>query len=80
MVPPKRRLVGARELRRLLGEHGFAVDRVIPPTIAEAQRRNASAPMKLMIDAYLLASAGTLGRQVLSLIGPTLVVTAHRRP
>jgi hypothetical protein len=32
-----------------------------------------------MIDAYLLASTGTLGRQVLSLIGPTLVVTAHRR-
>ena len=79
MVPPKRRLVGVGDVRRLLGASGFAVDRIAPPEIAAAQRQNASAAMRLMIDAYLLASGGALGRQVMSLIGPTLVVAARRR-
>lgn len=79
MVPPQRRLVGAGDVRRLLVASGFAVDRIVPPAIAAAQRQNASAAMKLMIDAYLLASGGALGRQVMSLIGPTLVVAARRR-
>ena len=77
-VPPVRRLLGARDVRRLLAAHGLGHVAIEPAVIAASQREAASGALRLAVDAYGLASATAIGRMFLAAAGPSLVVTAVR--
>lgn len=78
MVPPKRRLLGAGELRRLLRQHGLRTTRLGPPPMSESQRANTAGAMRLAVHGYELIRRVPPGRRFLQTFGPTLVAVAHR--
>lgn len=77
-VPPRRRLLSAAGLRRLLASHGFTGMRVALPSIDQAQRAGLSPLLGLAINGYHLLKALPVSRQLLEIIGPSLLVTARR--
>jgi ubiquinone/menaquinone biosynthesis C-methylase UbiE/uncharacterized protein YbaR (Trm112 family) len=78
MVPPRRRLLSARELRRLLEECGFRDVHIEPPPIAEAQIAASSRLVRLAVGGYRATARTAVGRAVLSAIGPTLLCVATK--
>jgi ubiquinone/menaquinone biosynthesis C-methylase UbiE/uncharacterized protein YbaR (Trm112 family) len=78
MVPPRRRLLSARQLRRLLEERGFRDLHIEPPPIAEAQVAASSKPVRLAVVAFRATARTELGRAVLSAIGPSLLCVATK--
>lgn len=78
-VPPKRRLLSAGELRRLLQGAGFSAIRLFLPEISVRQRSHFSGMMRMAIDAYELARTLPLSRQLLFACGPLLLATARKQ-
>jgi ubiquinone/menaquinone biosynthesis C-methylase UbiE/uncharacterized protein YbaR (Trm112 family) len=77
-IPPQRRLLSKRSLRRLLESTGFTDVRVRVPMIPAAQREGFSPALRTVIDAYNAAARNTVGGAVLSGIGPLLHATARK--
>jgi ubiquinone/menaquinone biosynthesis C-methylase UbiE/uncharacterized protein YbaR (Trm112 family) len=78
MVPPRRRLLSARALRRLLEERGLRNVHLEPPPIAEAQIAASSRLLRLAVGGYRATARTTLGRAVLSRIGPSLLCVSTK--
>jgi SAM-dependent methyltransferase len=77
MVPPRRRLLSAPELRRLL-RADFESVRIGPPVVTDAQRAGASPLIRAAVDAYRAASRFAPGRAALLAVGPSLIAVARR--
>jgi SAM-dependent methyltransferase len=78
MVPPRRCLLGAGDLRRLIAPPTFRDLRVGPPPVTDAQRDGASPLLRAAVDAYRVASRSALGRAALIAVGPALLAVARR--
>lgn len=78
MVPPRRRLLSARVLRRLLRESGFRDVHIEPPPIAAAQVAGSSRLVRLAVGGYRATARTAVGRAVLSAIGPSLLCVATK--
>jgi hypothetical protein len=78
MVPPRRRLLGAGDLRRLIAPPAFRKFRVGPPPVTDAQRHGASPAVRAAVDAYRVASRSAPGRAALVAVGPSLLAVAQR--
>jgi SAM-dependent methyltransferase len=77
-IPPHRRLLSRRGVRRLLESTGFTDIRVRVPVIPAAQRDGFTGSLRTIIDAYNAAARNAAGSAVLSAIGPLLHVSARR--
>jgi SAM-dependent methyltransferase len=78
MVPPRRHLLGAADLRRLLSTPRFTKRRLGPPPVSEAQRQGASPLIRAAVDAYRVTARTAVGRAALVAIGPSLIAVAQR--
>lgn len=78
MVPPRRRLLGAGELRRLMAGAAFDGIRIGPPPVTDAQRQGASPLIRGAVDAYRVAARSAIGRAALVAVGPSLIAVARR--
>jgi len=78
MVPPRRHLLGAGELRRLLSAPLFDQLRIGPPPVTDAQRQGASAVIRAAVDAYRVMARTAVGRAALVTVGPSLLAVARR--
>lgn len=77
-IPPKRRLLSASKLHKLLADAGFRDIRLFLPTIPAAQRAHFSALMRSAIAAYDLARRAPVSRHLLRLIGPLFQAVARK--
>jgi ubiquinone/menaquinone biosynthesis C-methylase UbiE/uncharacterized protein YbaR (Trm112 family) len=77
-VPPKRKLLSARSLGRLLEGAGFNQVRISIPKISQAQRSRLPGSLQWMIDGYHVAAKLPITRQMLMGIGPLLEASAVR--
>jgi SAM-dependent methyltransferase len=71
-IPPKRRLLSARSLSRLVQEVGFCPPRIMLPDVPEGQRSHFGRGMQLLIDLYHTTKRLPVSRQLLHQIGPLL--------
>lgn len=78
MIPPRRHLLDARDLRRLFSAPLFDQVRIGPPPVTEAQRQGAPPVIRAAVDAYRVMSRTVLGRAALVAIGPSLLAVAQR--
>jgi SAM-dependent methyltransferase len=78
MLPPRRRLLGARETRATLSRLPFSEVRLRPPPIAESQLRGASGTVRAAVSAYRTVAGSAVGRALLLAIGPSLLAVARR--
>jgi len=78
MVPPRRHLLGAGELRRLMAGAAFDGIRIGPPPVTDAQRQGATPVIRAAVDAYRVAARWGIGRGVLVAVGPSLIAVARR--
>ena len=78
MVPPRRRLLRAGDLERLIASPAFEQRRIGPPPVTDAQRAGASPVIRAAIDAYRLVSRSVAGRAALVAVGPSLLAVARR--
>jgi SAM-dependent methyltransferase len=78
-IPPKRKLLSAGRLARLLAAAGFRGVKIYLPGIPEEQRAHFPAPMRALIAIYDVARKLPVTRSVLRLVGPLLHATARRR-
>lgn len=78
MVPPRRHLLGARELRRLMAGAAFDGISIGPPPVTDAQRQGASPVIRAAVDAYRVAARSVIGRAGLVAVGPSLIAVARR--
>lgn len=78
MVPPRRRLLGRGDLARLIAPPAFEKLHVGPPPVTDAQRENASGPIRVAVDAYRVLERSGIGRAALVTIGPSLIAVARR--
>jgi SAM-dependent methyltransferase len=76
-VPPRRNLVGARGLRRLVLDGGFEQPRIGPVTVDPAQRDASSGLMRLAVHAYEALGRLPGGTHLLRTIGPSLAMVAR---
>jgi len=77
-IPPKRNLLSKRSLVRLTSAAGFSQARLLLPQISEAQRRQASRPVKHLADLYQALQKLPLSHRLLFLIGPALLAVARK--
>jgi len=77
-VPPRRRLLSGGGLRTLLAPQGFADIRVALPSIDDAQRVGLSPLVAAGVDGYHVMKGLPVFRQLLEIVGPSLLVTARR--
>lgn len=77
-IPPKRHLLSAGELRRLLHSAGFRDVKLFLPTIPAAQRTHFSSLMRMVIGAYDLARRLPVSRHLLHWIGPLFQAVARK--
>jgi SAM-dependent methyltransferase len=77
-VPPVRCLLGAGDVTRLLARHGLEHVMIEPASIATSQRDSAPGIVRLAVDTYGLIARNAVGRRLLTMVGPTLVITAER--
>jgi len=77
-IPPKRNLLSKRSLVRLTSAAGFFKTRLLLPQISEAQRRQASRPVKHLADLYQTLQKLPLSHHLLFLIGPALLAVARK--
>jgi SAM-dependent methyltransferase len=77
-VPPKRNLLWAGSLSRLIRDGGFEPARIDVPRITAAQRRQFGTAIRMLIDLYSLAQRLPLARQFLFFIGPLLHAIAQK--
>ena len=77
-IPPKRNLLWARSLSRLIRAAGFAGARLELPRIVEAQVRDASGVLRAAARLYRAVQQMPLTRPCLFLVGPLLHATARK--
>jgi SAM-dependent methyltransferase len=77
-IPPKRRLLSASELRRLIRRHGFDDPRLFLPDIPRGQRAHFPWWANWIIGTYHLAKRLPITRQLLFAIGPLLFGVARK--
>jgi SAM-dependent methyltransferase len=77
-IPPRRRLLSARSLPRLLREAGFAQPRIWPADVSDEQRRHFGRMTRFLIDGYRLGTRLPGVRQFLHWTGPLFHAVAFR--
>ncbi len=77
-VPPKRHLLSAGSLSRLLRDSGFARRDIFLPDVPRAQRAQLAAPAQLLVGAYHALKRLPLMKQLLYVVGPLLHAVAHK--
>lgn len=77
-IPPKRNLLWAATLTRLLRGAGFAAPHLLLPRISDQQREQAGGILRLCVDLYGAAQAFPLTRRMLFLIGPSLLAVTGK--
>jgi len=77
-IPPKRKLLVAVELRRLIERAGFEEVRLALPAVSAAQRAHFSGVLGLAMRGYELARKLPGSKQALAAIGPLLMATAKK--
>jgi len=77
-IPPKRKLLSARSLRRLIREAGYETPQVALPDIPEAQRRQFGGGLRVVIGLYQLAKRLPILGALLLRIGPLLIAVARK--
>jgi SAM-dependent methyltransferase len=78
-IPPKRKLLSAGALAKLLDKAGFRHVKIYLPGIPEEQRAHFPAPIRAGIALYEVARKLPVSSSVLRLVGPLLHATARRR-
>jgi ubiquinone/menaquinone biosynthesis C-methylase UbiE/uncharacterized protein YbaR (Trm112 family) len=79
-IPPRRMLLSAPALRRMLRAAGFARVRLGLPSFPAAQRAQFSPVVRTIAGVYELATRLPLSRQALFAIGPKLLAAAAKEP
>lgn len=77
-IPPKRQLLSARSLTRLLLDADFRSTRVYLPNVSAAQRGQFGKGVQSLIDLYQVARRLPVSRQILRWIGPLLHAVAQK--
>ncbi len=77
-IPPRRRLLSAMSLPRMLLRAGFQAPRLQPADVPEGQRRHFGRGMRLLIDGYRLARRFPVSRQLLQCVGPVLQAACEK--
>ena len=77
-IPPKRRLLSARSLRRTLVQAGFGAPEIWLPAITPTQRSLVGRKIQVLIDAYMALRRFSISRRVLLWIGPLFYAVAER--
>lgn len=77
-IPPRRRLLSARELGDLLERAELEVERIGVPEVPAAQRAGFGSAARLAIDAYHLVKRLPLGGHLLLQFGPLLEAVARK--
>ena len=77
-IPPKRNLLWARSLARLIRTAGFDGARLELPRIGEAQRNGLGRAMRAAVGLYSAAQRVPVTRPLLFLVGPLLHATARK--
>lgn len=78
-IPPVRKLLSARALRRLVGKAGFREVSVMLPTFPEAQLAHVSPMIRRAVGLYHILRDAPVGSAVLKAVGPRLLLTARAR-
>ncbi len=79
-IPPRRKLLVAAELRRLLLRAGFEKISLSLPGIPEEQRAHFAGLAGIAVRGYELARTLPVSRQILTAVGPLLLATARKTP
>jgi ubiquinone/menaquinone biosynthesis C-methylase UbiE/uncharacterized protein YbaR (Trm112 family) len=77
-LPPKRTLLSAQALRKLIETVGFRSPRIELPIVPAGQRYHYSKSMRMLIDLYHLAGRLPISRPFLYMVGPFLHAIAER--
>jgi SAM-dependent methyltransferase len=77
-IPPKRRLLSADSLARLIGEAGFLPARILVPSVPAGQRSHFGRGLRLLIDAYEATRRLSIGRLLLQRLGPLVHAVAKK--
>jgi 2-polyprenyl-3-methyl-5-hydroxy-6-metoxy-1,4-benzoquinol methylase/uncharacterized protein YbaR (Trm112 family) len=77
-IPPRRRLLAAGALQRLVEASGFERVKVFLPDIPEGQRRHFSGITGLLMDVYRVARTLPVARAALRWVGPMLLAVAEK--
>ena len=77
-IPPKRRLLSARSVARLIREAGFSAPSILLPEIPAGQRSHFGSGMRTLIDLYQIARQLPVSRHLLGWVGPLLYALAHK--
>ncbi len=77
-IPPKRRLLSARSLPKLIGEAGFGTPKLMLPRVPVEQGNQFGRGTRLMIGMYHFAKRTPVCRGLLHWIGPQLHAVAHK--
>jgi len=77
-IPPKRNLLSARSLSRLVEKAGFSSLQLQSPRVSKGQRRHFGKGMRLLIDVYELAKRLPVSRPLLEKIGPLLHAVSRK--
>jgi SAM-dependent methyltransferase len=77
-IPPKRYLLSAPALNKLIKNAGFCVPRIELPAVPAGQRSHFGKGMRLLIDLYHLARRLPVSRSLLYMIGPLLHAVAEK--
>ena len=77
-LPPKRSLLSARGITRLLGQTGFMRTRLSLPVFPVGQRAHLPVHINALVSAYHGASKLPVARHLLKLFGPKFTVVSER--
>jgi SAM-dependent methyltransferase len=77
-IPPKRYLLSAPALDKLIKNAGFCAPRIELPAVPAGQRSHFGKGMRLLIDLYHLARKLPVSRSLLYMIGPLLYAVAEK--
>jgi SAM-dependent methyltransferase len=78
-IPPRRNLLSARALGRLLEEAGFDWPRIYAPAIPAGQRAALGPAARRIVDIYNAVTHVPFGRALLREVGPLLHAVARKR-
>ncbi len=77
-IPPKRNLLSARSLKRLLLESGFESCRLSVPRIGEEQSKHLPAILQKIVSLYNISRNGVAAGPIFRAIGPLLQAVARK--
>lgn len=77
-IPPKRNLLWTRTLTGLIQGAGFTTPRLLLPRISDSQRAGAGNVLKRLVDLYRAAQSFPASRQMLFLVGPSLLAVTQK--